>query len=366
MKVDEVFHMNGGNGEYSYAQNSSLQKKTSDMTKHITVKCLEKTYASMTPTSLGIADLGCASGQNTLSSIREMVEAIDETSSKLSNTAPPEYRVYLNDLYTNDFNSLFKNLPDFYDELKNKRHMRRHGFDSSIYIAAYPGTFYGRLFPDKCLHFVYSFSSLHWLSRVPSELYDKQGNSINKGSVSITKTSPAEASIAYSNQFQKDFSLFLHSRSKELLSEGRMVLMLLGRRNQSHVDRGNSLLWELLSQSFALLVAQGEIEQEKFDEYDTHFYAPSKNELEEEIKKEGSFVIDHFEIFETELKHKACVSYGTIVAKTTRAIQESMISNHFGERILDNLFENYGRMIDEELVKEDIKPVSFIIVLKKI
>lgn len=136
------------------------------MTKHITIKCLEKTYASMTPMSLGIADLGCASGQNTLSSIREMVVAIDETSSKLSNTPPPEYRVYLNDLYTNDFNSLFKNLPDFYDELKNKRHLRRHEFDSSIYIAAYPGTFYGRLFPDKCLHFVYSFSSLHWLSRV--------------------------------------------------------------------------------------------------------------------------------------------------------------------------------------------------------
>nr|GEU50550.1 retrovirus-related Pol polyprotein from transposon TNT 1-94 [Tanacetum cinerariifolium] len=81
-----------------------------------------------------------------------------------------------------------------------------------------------------------------------------------------------------------------------------------------------------------------------------------RNELEEEIKKEGSFVIDHFDFFETELKHNACVSYGTIVAKTTRSIEDSMISNHFGQRVLDNLFENYGRLIDEELVNEDIRP----------
>ncbi|KVI02836.1 SAM dependent carboxyl methyltransferase [Cynara cardunculus var. scolymus] len=344
MDVKEVFHMNGGLGENSYAQNSSLQKKASDMVKHITLESLEETYVSMKPKSIGIADLGCSCGQNTLSTIRELVEVVDETTRKFLNIPPPEYRIYLNDLPTNDFNAIFKILPDFYTELNNERHRRGHKFDSSVFIAGYPGTFYGRLFPNKCLHFIYSSFSLHWLSRVPPGLYDKQGKSINNGSLYISKSSPLEVSKAYFEQFQEDFSLFLRSRSKELIVGGRMVLILLGRRDRSH----------------------GDVTQEKVDQYDTHFYAPSKNELEEEVKKETSFEIDRFEMFEIERNSKACMSHGTVVARAVRAIQESMISHHFGEEILDNLFETYGRMIDEEMVVEDIRPVSFIIVLRKL
>ncbi|KAL8266091.1 hypothetical protein R6Q59_003435 [Mikania micrantha] len=366
MDVEKVFHMNGGLGENSYAQNSYLQKKASDMVKHITLKSLEETYVSSTPESLGIADLGCSCGQNTLSTIREMVETIDKIVHKFSNIPPPEYRVYLNDLPTNDFNAVFKILPDFYKELNNQRHVRCQKLESSVYIAGYPGTFYGRLFPDKCLHFIYSSYSLHWLSKIPPGLYDKEGHSINKGKFYISKSSSLQVSKAYFNQFQEDFSLFLQSRSKEVLSGGRMVLILLGRRDQNHVDRGNSFLWELLSQSFATLVSKGEVKQEKVDEYDAHFYAPSRNELEEEVKKNGSFKLERFEMFEIEHYTGPYMSHGTAVARTIRAIQESMISRHFGEEILDNLFENYGNLIDEEMGIEDIKPISFIIVLKRL
>ncbi|KAI3712875.1 hypothetical protein L1987_71443 [Smallanthus sonchifolius] len=366
MDVEKVFCMNGGLGENSYTQNSYLQKKGSDMVKHITLKSLEEAYVSTTPESLGIADLGCSSGQNTLSTIREMVEAIDKTTYKFSNITPPEYRVYLNDLPTNDFNAVFKILPDFYKELNTERHLWSQKLKSSIYIAGYPGTFYGRLFPDKCLHFIYSSYSLHWLSRIPPGLYDKEGHSINKGSFYISKSSSLQVSKAYLDQFQEDFSLFLQSRSKELQSGGRMVLILLGRRDRTHVDRGNSFLWELLSRSFATLVSKGEVEQEKVDEYDAHFYAPSKNELEHEVKKEGSFEMERFEMFEIEHYSGPYMSHGTAVARTIRAIQESMISQHFGEEILDNLFENYGNLIDEEMGIEEIKPTSFISVLKKL
>ncbi|KAK9052537.1 hypothetical protein SSX86_029166 [Deinandra increscens subsp. villosa] len=362
MDVEEVFHMNGGLGENSYAQNSYLQKKASDMMKHITLKSLEETYISTSPESLGIADLGCSCGQNTLSTIREMVETIDN----YSNIRPPEYRVYLNDLPTNDFNAVFRILPDFHKELNTERHLRCEKLESSIYIAGYPGSFYGRLFPEKCLHFIYSSYSLHWLSRIPPGLYDKEGHSINKGSFYISKSSSLQVSKAYFDQFQEDFSLFLRSRSKELLSGGRMVLILLGRRDRTHVDRGNSFLWELLSRSFTTLVSKEEVKQEKVDEYDAHFYAPSRNELEDEVKKEGSFEIDRLEMFEIERYSGPYMSHGTAVARTIRAIQESMISRHFGEEILDKLFGIYGNLIDEEMGIEEIKPISFIIVLKKL
>ncbi|KAA8547399.1 hypothetical protein F0562_003737 [Nyssa sinensis] len=363
MDVERVFHATGGFGETSYAKNSSLQKKASDMVKHITIETIQELYLTSTPKSLGIADLGCSSGPNTLSIIREMIDAIEETSSKLLQPVP-EFQVYLNDLPANDFNAIFKALPDFYRDLRKGR---KDGCPSpSIYIAGYPGTFYGRLFPDKCLHFIYSSYSLHWLSRVPPSLYDKQGKSINKGSIYISESSPPEVSEAYFRQFQEDFSLFLLSRSQELISGGRMVLIFLGRIGSNHVDRGNAFFWKLLSRSLAILASQGEVEEEKLDSYDVHFYAPSKDELEDVVRREGSFEMEQLEMFEIEKDVENGTSYGTAVAMTVRAIQESMISHHFGEGIVDCLFEHYGQLVDEEMAKEEIRPITFVAILRKL
>lgn len=118
--------------------------------------------------------------------------------------------------------------------------------------------------------------------------------------------------------------------------------------------------------SFLVFYFQGEIEQDVFDSYDVHFYAPSKEEIEEEVKKEGSLKLERLEMFEMDKGEDGSESYGTQVAVAVRAIQESMISHHFGERILDSLFENYGRLVDEEMAKEDIRPISFVLVLRKI
>ncbi|XP_030923436.1 salicylate carboxymethyltransferase-like isoform X1 [Quercus lobata] len=362
MDVEKVFRMTGGDGVTSYAKNSSFQKKASDMVKHITTETIQELFVTTTPNSIGIADLGCSSGPNTLTIIKDIVKAVERTSSTLMLHQPPEFRVYLNDLPTNDFNSIFKTLPEFYRELRKEK----SGVCPSIFIGGYAGSFYGRLFPNNCLHFVYSSYSLHWLSRVPPALYDEQGRSINKGHVYISESSPPQVSQAYYKQFQEDFMLFLGSRSEELIVGGRMVLILLGRRGPDHVDRGNSFFWELLSRSFANLISKGELEVEKLDTYDVHFYAPSKIEIEDEVRKEGSFELDRLEMFEIERDEKDEESYGAAVARTVRAIQESMISDHFGPSILDNLFEIYGRMVDEEMAKEEIKPLTFVIVLRKV
>ncbi|WOH05362.1 hypothetical protein DCAR_0624778 [Daucus carota subsp. sativus] len=369
MDVEKVFHMTGGVGDTSYARNSSLQKKGSDMVKHITIETIQEVYMKTTPKSIGIADLGCSSGQNTFSTIKTLVDAVGETCQKLSLYPPPEFRIYLNDLPTNDFNAIFKSLPDFYKELKEHRN---YGISSpsdcspAIYIAGYPGTFYGRLFPDNCLHFIYSSYSLHWLSRVPAGIYDKEGKSVNKGSIYISESSPAEVSQAYHRQFQEDFNLFLRSRSGELVSGGSAVLILLGRGGSDHVDRGNSFLWKILSRSFKILISKGQVDAKSLDEYDVHFYAASEDEIREEVSREGSFVVERLEMFEMEKKAEGEMSYGTAVAMAVRAIQESMISHHFGEEILDSLFDIFGKLVDEELGVEEISLLSFVLALKKL
>ncbi|KAI4327638.1 hypothetical protein L6164_020075 [Bauhinia variegata] len=363
MDVEKVFHMTGGIGKTSYAKNSSLQKKASDKVKHIIIETVEELYRATTPKSLGIADLGCSSGPNTLSIIKDIFEAIQGISHKVLQPAT-EFRAYLNDLPTNDFNSIFKALPDFQRLLRQDT--RNWSESPAIFMGGYPGSFYGRLFPNNCLHFVHSSHSLHWLSRVPPGLYDEEGKSLNKGSIYISEASPAVVTQAYFKQFREDFSLFLRSRSEELVVGGRMVLIFLGRRGPEHVDRGNSFFWEILYRSFAILVSEGQVEQERVDSYDVHFYAPSRKEIEDEVESEASFEIDKIEESEIERNDKKGESYGAVVAMTVRAIQESMISHHFGEGInLDALFQNYAKLVDEEIAKDNIDPITFVVVLSK-
>ncbi|KAK7274997.1 hypothetical protein RIF29_16103 [Crotalaria pallida] len=362
MDEEKVFHMTGGDGKTSYAKNSSLQKKASDKVKHIIIQTVEELYLETSPKSFGMADLGCSSGPNTLSIIKDIFQAIQGISHKAMHHCTEEFRVYLNDLPTNDFNSIFKALPEFHMQLRQEM---KNGVPS-IYIGGYPGSFYGRLFPNSYLHFVHSSHCLHWLSRVPSAVYDEEGRSLNKGCVYISESSPEVVPQAYFKQFQEDFSLFLRSRSEELVEGGRMVLIFLGRRGQEHIDRGISMMWKILSRSFSILVSQGEIEQEKLDSYEVHFYAPSREEIEEEVRKEGSLKLERLELCEIEKSDQSMESYGKKLAMAIRAIQESMISKHFGERILDKLFENYARLVNEEMAKEDIKPITLVLVLRKI
>ncbi|KAK6922679.1 SAM dependent carboxyl methyltransferase [Dillenia turbinata] len=218
-----------------------------------------------------IADLGCSVGPNTLSFIKDIIEIVEATSQTISRPVP-QFLICLNDLPTNDFNSIFKQLPDFYEELNKGK---GEGC-SSVYVAAFPGSFYGRLFPNDFLHFTYSSFALHWLSK-------------------------------------------------------------------------------------------GQVKEEKLDSYDIHFYAASKGEIEDGIKKEGSFEMEQFEMieFEDDLSEQG-PTIGEKVAAGTRAIQESMISHHFGEQILDNLFDTFAKIVDEEVAKEKIKIFIFFVALVKL
>ncbi|XP_042040538.1 probable methyltransferase TCM_000336 [Salvia splendens] len=359
MDIHKAFHMKGGVGDNSYSKNSSLQKRVADKVKHVTTEAIQQVFITKKPKSLGIADLGCASGPNALSIIKQVVEAV-ESASRAIQQPPPEFRIYLNDLHTNDFNTIFQGLPDLYKELNRGTKQQ-----PPLYIAACPGTFYGRLFPERSLHFVYSSNSLHWLSMVPRGIYDGEGRSMNGKSIYISERSPPAVRRAYLEQFQEDFSLFLKSRSRELIHGGRMVLVMLGRTASDHTHCANLFLWELLYQSLAHLVAQGEVEEEKLESYDVHFYAPSKEELEDEVRKEGSFRTEMVEVFEME-RADMSGSYGTAVAKAVRCIQESMLAHHFGEGILDKLFHHYAALIDQESAKCDVRSTTAVLLLTKL
>ncbi|KAJ0237527.1 Jasmonate O-methyltransferase [Hirschfeldia incana] len=372
MEVMQVLHMNKGNGETSYAKNSIVQSNIISLGRRVMDEALTKLMMSNSDiSSLGIADLGCSSGPNSLLSITNIVDTVQNVCLDLDRPVP-ELKVSLNDLPSNDFNYIFASLPDFYDRLK-KRYNNNEclGFErrggGHCFVSAVPGTFYGRLFPRQSLHLVHSSSSLHWLSQVPCCEVSKENGVVitadldNKGKIYISKTSPKSAHKAYALQFQTDFSVFLRSRSEELVTGGRMILSFLGRSSQDPTTEESCYQWELLAQALMSMANEGIIKEEKIDAFNAPYYAASSEELKIAIEKEGSFSIDRLEIspvnweggsvneesYDILRSKPEALASGRRVAKTIRAVVEPMLEPTFGHNVMDELFERYAKIVGE-------------------
>ncbi|KAA8539627.1 hypothetical protein F0562_026319 [Nyssa sinensis] len=359
MEVKDVLHMiSRGEGEISYAQSTFTQSVISE-----TKPVLENTVQSLFSGDLrlkeviNVADLGCAVGPNTLSVISTVKETVEKKCREL-NSPMPELQAYLNDLPGNDFNSLFKDLSRFCDKSGGV----------SCFVMGVPGSFHGRLFPRKCLHLVHSSYSVHWLSQAPKGLTSKEGLPLNKGKMYISKTSPPAVREAYLAQFQEDFTLFLKCRSEEMVPHGRMVLTLHGRPSSDSTTKESCYAWELLGEATAQLVSQGLIAEEKLDSFNVPYYISSPEEVQDIVKREGSFAIERLETFSLEIGDKEESnkwSRGEKVAKRVRAFTESVISYQFGEEILDKLYDNFTRIVVEDLAKESPKTTSIVVVLSR-
>ncbi|XP_008440748.2 salicylate carboxymethyltransferase-like [Cucumis melo] len=284
MEVSKILHMNSGVGDKSYAKNSLLQQKATSIAWPVIKKAIEGLCSENNNpmTTLSIADLGCSSGPNTLTIVSNLIKQF-----QLHNNKPIQYQIFFNDLPSNDFNSIFISLQNFLEDLKNQI-----GADfGTCFFNGVPGSFYGRLFPDKSLHFVHSCYSLQWLSQVPREM-----EIINKGSIFIDNKSPKNVIEGYYKQFQKDFSLFLKCREEEVVSGGRMVVTLVGRTDEYPSNQDYCYAFTLLNLALNDMVAEGIVEEEKVDRFNIPNFMPSPKEIKDEVLKEGSFIINELKV----------------------------------------------------------------------
>ncbi|KAJ4964159.1 hypothetical protein NE237_024098 [Protea cynaroides] len=255
MEVSQVIHVNGGNGDiatlltpYLKFELGSFQKQVITTAKPVVIESISGLYTTNPPRCLRVADLGCSSGPNTVLVIIEILEAIDEICHQLNHNTP-EFQVFLNDLPSNDFNTIFKTLPAFYGQLRKEK---------------------GEKF----------------------------------GPCSI-----------------------------------------------------------------------GLIEEAKVDSFNLPFYMPSYKEVEAIICREGSFYLDLLEIFDInwdghadddnrEFMFDRFIS-GQKVAKLIRAAVEPLIACHFGDVVIDVLFNKHIEHVGDHLSKEEGKFVNFIISLRR-
>lgn len=372
MEVTQVLHMNGGMGEKSYDNNSLFQRKGISMTKPITEAAVTALFSAADTdlcTSLAIADLGCSSGPNTLFAMSEIITFIIDLC-KATNRELLEFQVFLNDLPGNDFNTIFSSLLSRFQEKLSEHLKGKYGASATLscFFNGVPGSFYGRLFAQESLHLIHSSYSLHWLSQVP------RGQEGNKGNIYIAKSSPPRVIRAYYEQFQRDFSMFLECRGQELVMGGRMVLTLLGRRSDDPSSKECCSIWELLAIALNQMVSEGLIEEEKLDSFNIPHYTPSPKEVRVEVKKKGLFSIDRLEVFDVnwsefepdfDLK-VVSEDGGDSLARCMRAVAEPLLVDHFGDEIMDEVFNRYRAQLAAHMSKENPAFVSVIISLKKI
>ncbi|KAI9127570.1 hypothetical protein K1719_000563 [Acacia pycnantha] len=114
----EEFPMNGGQGKYSYAQNSNHQRLTADVTNKIIREAILEmldleTLLHDSSNVIHIADLGCSVGPNTFFIVQNFIDSVNlKSQSQGHGFESLEFQVFFNDHVGNDFNILFKSLPE--------------------------------------------------------------------------------------------------------------------------------------------------------------------------------------------------------------------------------------------------------------
>ncbi|KAI3448994.1 hypothetical protein Pfo_005659 [Paulownia fortunei] len=364
MAVNEVnVHMNTGDGDTSYTNNSAHQKIGILKSSHVLDETLKDMFTDHGfPKCFKMADLGCSSGPNTLLVISYIIEQIEGLCKEKNCGHAPEFEVFLNDLPENDFNNLFKMLPDFYQKLKQEKRNQR----TQCFVSGLPGSFYGRLLPSKSINLVYSSFSLQWLSQVP------QGLESNRENIHMAMASPPEVFQAYAKQYQRDFYTFLSSRGEEMIPGGRMALTFVGRSVEDPSTKDDCAHFTLLANTLLDMIPEGFIKEADLHSFNMPIYTPSKEEVETVIRSEGSFNLDKLEYFlvpwdahvqygNTNDQHIDKYRRGELVSNFIRAYTEPVIAAHFGSSIIDELYGRYAKKLAEHLSREE--PLFFNIVI---
>ncbi|XP_044969566.1 anthranilate O-methyltransferase 1-like [Hordeum vulgare subsp. vulgare] len=372
MKIERDLYMAKGEGEASYVVNSMLQRKALLETQSVLEKAVREVYMDLLQPAMIVVDLGCSSGQNTLTFVSKVIKVIGRDIGGESKRNPVELQFFLNDLPGNDFNHVFGSLERF-KKMTAAEH-KENTLVPPFYIAGLPGSYYTRLFPRQSCHLFHSSYCLHWRSQVPAGLEGGR-EYLNEGNIYIAKTTPAVVAELYRQQFQKDMLLFLKLRYEELVVGGQMVLTFLGRKYEDIYNKGYlNHPCGLLARSLQSLVEEGLVKKEKLDSFNLPIYTPSVNEVVAVVAQTGSFNVSHIKLFESNWdphddskgdEVQNSVQSGINIAKCLRAVFESLLASHFGESLLNKLFEKCAYYVAEHLQWGEGKYLLICVSLKR-
>nr|QRX38995.1 gibberellic acid methyltransferase [Phoenix dactylifera] len=350
--LHRILCMQGGDHDGSYAKNSEAPASALALCKPLlagTIRSMELFHGEP---SIRIADLGCATGHNTLSTMELIVRSLRQRYEEDCDHVP-EFEAFFSDLPSNDFNSLFRSLASFADTMKRP-----------YYAAGVPGSFYHRLFSKGKLHMVVSLSALHWLSQIPDAVLDKQSPSWNEGRAWIDGAKK-EVVDAYAKQSEEDLKAFLQCRKEEIAEGGILFILMAGRPDSQQAEnqlgdpdsRAKHPFTTSMDQAWEDLLNEGLIDEEARDMFNIPAYMRSIEEIKKAFDRCTGFEIQQLEFFRISEHSKEKqeewmrdpVSYGRAKANLVRATLKPIVEAHLGQILSEELFKRFEKRAAEDI-----------------
>ncbi|VAH82521.1 unnamed protein product [Triticum turgidum subsp. durum] len=192
---------------------------------------------------------------------------------------------------------------------------------------------------------------MHWLSKAPEDLTRNLIPAYDIDEHSRSERLPIVLE-AYAKQYRKDFTLFLELRAKELVSGGRMIVSLVGRRSDAMTTKFSYIL-EIVAQILCVMVSEGVIGKEKFDSFYGLLYEPSSEELREIIQEGASFSIREMRAHDPRTDMNNALSTPGRFAGFLRALFEPVLVQHFGDAMDEFVRTAERRWILEGSLQEE-------------
>lgn len=342
--LHRILCMQGGDDDGSYAKNSEGPASAITLSKPFLIQAIQSMKLFKEDVSLRVADLGCATGYNTLTTVELLIQSLRQRYYEECNYVP-EFEAFFSDLPSNDFNSLFQSLPTLCDN--KKQH---------YYAAGVPGSFYRRLFPKGKLHIAVSLSALHWLSQIPEVVLDKRSVAWNEGRAWIDGAKK-EVVEAYAKQSEEDLMAFLRCRREEIVEGGILFILMAGRPGSLQPEnqlgdpdsRAKHPFTSSMDQAWEDLLNEGLIDKQRRDTFNIPAYMRSADEVRKAFDQCTGFEIQKLE-YQKIVEHskekqeewiKDPVSYGRAKANLVRATLKPIVEAHLGPKLSEELFKRF-------------------------
>jgi hypothetical protein len=167
-----------------------------------------------------------------------------------------------NDVLTNDFTQLFRNVaaPGGYLDAAG----------GPVFPAAAAGSFFNQVLPAGSVHLGTCSNASHWLREQPSVR-------VPQGMYFCDATGGAREALA--GQAAADWLAFLQARSAELAGEGRLVVQGIGTSEQDGEERVSaSRLLRVMWKAADALAAEGRLDPDLLEQYVFPVYCRSAEE----------------------------------------------------------------------------------------
>ncbi|XP_057481087.1 loganic acid O-methyltransferase-like [Actinidia eriantha] len=325
--------MNGGNGPYSYTQNSIFQKNLVDVAKELIDELINENLDIENPlfdcsNPLRIADLGCYVGPNTFLAVQNIIEAIEFNFSNTQKTTKKPQNSTRSSTTTLATISTLSSNPF-------PRRSRDPSVLTTLPVSPVPST--AGYSPNRWSKPHACSSALHWLSRIPNQLADRYSPAFNRGRISHIGTE--EAVEAYSGQFSKDMEDFLNDRTLELVNPGMMIVLTFTLPDGVlYSETTLGMGYEIFGSCLVDMANTSVCRESEFVQLAFLFCVGGG--VEGTDRGNGYFQVVRIPMGD-EKNHNP-----RLCARHFRAVIEGVVEDHFGKEIVDKLFDRLSKKLE--------------------